>query len=168
MNQKVEKESTTKRRLDTRKNPWEYVDDELPTRTKKIFSRNKQGTLLDSNSGLTIMGSVHFSGSHYNFAPGTCSFRVTRRSVSIGSSVNYNSEIEWKLRHSREGTVDVIPFFGGTQYSKYPRSAANWKAEALGGPMNPIYAFGPGTLWTYFNPRRGTVRVYSSLEGIMS
>ena len=161
--QKVERVSFTRRYLDRMRNPPEYVDEELPTKTVKIFSRNKQGTILSSASGLTNMGSIHFSGSHYDFGPGSYSLRVTRRSVHIGSAVTYNTEVEWMLRHSREGTVDMIPFFIGTQLN-YRRTGEK-RTEARGGLMNPIYSFGPGTLWSYFKPRRGTVRVYSSLEG---
>ncbi len=40
------------------------------------------------------------------------------------------------------------------------------KDEALGGPMNPVYAFGPGTIWAYFKSYKGPARVSSSLEGI--
>ena len=166
--QKVDKVSLTRRFLDKRQNPWEYVDEELPTTTLKLFSRKKQGTVLDSSSGLTNMGSVEFSGSFYELNPGTYSYRVTRRSVHIGSAVTYTAEIEWKLRHSREGTVDIIPFYLGTQQSNRRAGIAERRTEARGGPMEPIYSFGPGTLWTYFNPRRGTVRVYSSLEVIVS
>lgn len=162
--QKVQRVNFTRRFLDRMRNPPEYVDEELPTKTVKIFSRNKQGTILDSNSGLTNMGSIHFSGSHYDFAPGSSSLRVIRRSVHIGSRVSYGANYEWKLRHSREGTVDMIPFYLGTRVQSSRNTLA--RSEALGGPMNPIYAFGPGTVWTYFNPRQGSARVYSSLEGI--
>ena len=154
--QAVDKVVTTRRFLDKRRNPWEYVDEELPTTTRKIFSRGKQGTIIDSNSGITNMGSIEFSGSHYDFGPGSYSMRVIRRSVHIGSAqaqLNY----EWKIRHSREGTVDMIPFYKGTLDRSH---------ELLGGPMRPIYSFGPGTIWTYFHPRKGTARVYSSLEVI--
>jgi len=164
--QKVQRLSTTFRYYDRRRNPPEYVEAELPTQTVKIFSRNKQGTILDSSSGLTIMGSIYFSGSHYDKAPGTFSMRVVRRSVYVGSIMpTRNTNHEWMLRHSREGTVDMIPFFLGTQVANRSRMTLN--VEALGDSMKPIYAFGPGTLWTYWNPRSGTARVYSSLEALM-
>lgn len=162
----VERTFVTRRFLDKRRDPWEYVPEELPTKTVKIFSRNKQGTIVDATLGLTNMGSIAFSGSHYDFGPGSFSLRVIRRSVYIGSvRPDVNTEFEWMLRHSREGTVDMIPFFLGTQLANVHR-AREWLSEARGGPMNPIYAFGPGTIFTYFNPRRGSARVYSSLEGI--
>lgn len=166
--QKVDRVSFTRRFLDKRRNPWEYIDEELPTTTVKIFSRKKQGTILDSSSGLTIMGSIYFSGSHYEFDPGTYSLRVIRRSVYVGSIMpTRNTNHEWKLRHSREGTVDMIPFFIGTQVANSNRNRVE-PSEARGGPMNPLYTFGPGTIWAYWNPRSGTARVYSSLEGILS
>ena len=162
---KVNRISSTRRFLDKSRNPWEYVDEELPTVPTRIFSRNKQGTILSSEDGLTIMGSKYFSGSHYDFGPGSFALRITRRSVYIGSVMpTRNTEIEWKLRHSRDGTVDMIPFFLGSRLANIRRGA--WSAEARGAPMSPIYSFGPGTIWTYFQPRRGTARVYSSLEGV--
>lgn len=164
--QKVERVITTRRFLDKRRNPWEYVDEELPTTSVHIFSRKKQGTLLDSGIGLSIMGSIQFTGSNYDTAPGSFSLRITRRSVYIGSRpLGVNTELEWKLRHSRLGTVDAIPFFLGTQLAR-ARLPQNSEAVAQGNPMAPIYAFGPGTLWHYINPRRGTFRVYASMEGV--
>ena len=165
--QKIERTSFTRRYLDNMKNPPEYVDETLPTKTIKIFSRKKQGTLMDPctiGGSIGIMGSIHFSGSHYDFSPGSYSLRITRRSVHVGSRTSYGANVEWKLRHSREGTVDMIPFYMGTRSQDRRNELA--RSELLGGPMNPIYAFGPGTLWTYFQPRRGTIRVYSSLEGV--
>jgi len=158
LDQSVQRLSTTQRLYDRRRDPPEYVDEQLPTATVRIFSRNKQGTILSLADGLTIMGSVHFSGSHYETAPGSFSLRIIRRSVYIGSA-KQALDMEWRLRHSREGTVDIIPFYKGS----VPISRS---AELLGDPMRPIYAFGPGTIWAYFNPKRGTARVYSSLEGI--
>lgn len=158
--QKVDKVIHTRRFLDRMRNPPEYMDEELPTKTVKIFSRNKQGTKIDActiGGSIAIMGSKYFSGSHYDFGPGSFSLRITRRSVYVGSRSSYSkAAAEWRLRHSREGTVDMIPF----------RTGSLMQAELLGGPMNPIYSFGPGTLWTYFKPDKGTLRVYSSLEGV--
>ena len=155
----VQKSIVTIQRFDKRRNPPEYVGEELPTTTVKIFSRRKQGTILSLGDGLTIMGSIQFTGSHYDFAPGSFSLRVTRRSVYIGSAAPGAFSFEWKLRHSREGTVDAIPFYKGSV-------PAYRSAEAFGNPLAPLYAFGPGTLWHYFNPRKGTARVYASLEGV--
>ncbi len=149
----------TQKFLDKRRNPPEYVDEELPTKTVHIFSRNKLGTILDPSSGVTIMGSISFSGSHYDFSPGSFALRITRRNVSIGSATYPKLNFEWKLRHSRLGTVDAIPFYKGTV-------GASARSEVVASPMAPIYSFGPGTLWAYFHPRRGTARVYSSMEGV--
>jgi len=165
--QKVERVSFTRRFLDRSKNPPEYVDEELPTRTVKIFSRKKQGTVFAGTTSVINMGSIHFSGSHYDFSPGSSSLRIIRRSVHMGSvALDNNIEQEWVLRHSREGTVDKIPFFLGTQVAADRRGLNRTDAETFGGPMNPLYVLGPGTIWTYFKAFRGTARVYSSLEGV--
>ena len=155
----VQKSIVTIQRLDKRRNPPEYVGEELPTTTVKIFSRGKQGTILSLADGPTIMGSIQFTGSYYEFAPGSYSLRVIRRSVYIGSEMSGKLNFEWKLRHSRLGTVDAIPFYKGSV-------PASRSAEAFGDPLRPLYAFGPGTVWHYFNPRIGTARVYASLEGV--
>lgn len=169
--QQVQRLSTTTRHLDKSRDPWEYVDAELPTVAVRIFSRRKQGTIFDPGvftpGTPMIMGSIHFTGSHYDFAPGSYALRITRRSVYIGSTDRRNVEIEWRLRHSREGTVDAIPLVLGTYTRTYRPN--NWQAEAFGNPMAPLYTFGPGTLWAYFHrgrSSRGTMRVYSSLEGV--
>jgi len=166
--QKVDRVSFTRRYLDRMKNPPEYVDEELPTKTVHIFKRGfANGTMIDGLSGTLGVGSIQFSGSHYDFGPGSHSLRITRRSVYVGSVMaNRNLEAEWALWHSRKGTVQVIPFFIGTQASN--RRSGDWKSEAQGGPMNPLYSFGPGTINTFFSSRRGSARVYSSLEGIVS
>ena len=172
--QKVDRLSTTRRLLDRRANPPVYLDEELPTQTKKIFSRQKQGTLWDPSvftpGTPMVMGSMQFSGSFYETSRGTYSLRITRRSIGIGSHDYRNVEVEWALRHSREGTVEKIPLMVGTRvYNRY--NSQPTRMETLGGPMNPIYSFGPGTLWSYFHhgrSTRGTLRVYSSLEGIVT
>ena len=167
----VSRQFVTKKFLDKSRDPWEYVDQELPTQTKRIFSRAKQGTIIDSASGAMNMGSVQFSGSHYDYAPGSYSFRVTRRVAAVGSA-SLNHDIYWMLRHSQEGTLDVLPFkqsvitgIGGSASTvvQSPRVL-----EAIGGPMNPIYSFGPGIITAYFRSRKGSARVSSLIEGIMS
>jgi len=152
----VEREFTTRRRLDKRRDPWEYVDEELPTKTVHIFKRTLQGTSIDSNVGETEMGSIEFSGSHYDFGPGSYALRIIRQSIGVGS---FNPGagaglIDWVLHHSREGTIDAIPFTSAGRLNQ------------VGGPERPIYALGPGTISVRFNPRAGTVRIFSSLEGI--
>ena len=160
----VSRQFISRKLLDKSRDPWEYVDQELPTKTKKIFSRTKLGTIIDSASGAVNMGSVQFSGSHHDFAPGSYSFRVTRQSVYVGSMAP-DAQLIWKLRHSREGTVDSIPFGrSGTMQAKYLRYGPS--TPLVKAPLEPIYAVGPGTLWTYFQSLKGTARVFSSLEGI--
>jgi len=165
--QDVQRVSYTRRFLDESRNPPEYVDEKLPTKSVKIFKRGfANGTVIDGLSGTLSVGSIGFSGSHYDFAPGTFSLRIIRRSVYVGSVIyGRNLDAEWAIHHSREGTVDVIPFFIGSQSPN--RRSGEWRAEALGGPMSPIYTFGPGTINTFFSSRRGSARVYSSLEGIV-
>jgi len=164
--QKVERVSFTRRFLDEMRNPPEYVDEKLPTKTVQIFKRAfGRGTVVHGQIGTVEMGSIHFSGSHYDFGPGSYSLRVTRRSVYVGSVMpTRNTELEWMLHHSRKGTLDAIPFFLGTQVPNTRRVPLD--AEARGGPMSPIYSLSPGTITTYFQSRRGSARVYSSLEGI--
>jgi len=164
--QKIERVSFTRRFLDETRNPPEYVDEKLPTKTVQIFKRAfGRGTVVHGQIGTVEMGSIHFSGSHYDFGPGSYSLRITRRSVYVGSVMpTRNTELEWTLHHSRKGTLDAIPFFLGTQVPNTRRVPLD--AEAHGGPMNPIYSLGPGTIRAYFQSRRGSARVYSSLEGI--
>jgi len=166
--QKVSRVSFTRRYLDRMRNPPEYVDEELPTKTVKIFKRAYgRGTVVHGQIGTVVMGSIHFSGSHYDFGPGSYSLRITRRSVYVGSVMpTRNTELEWMLHHSRKGTLDAIPFFLGTQVANRSRMTAN--VEARGDPMSPIYSLSPGTITTYFQSRRGSARVYSSLEGVFS
>jgi len=167
--QNVQRISLITRRLDKSKSPWEYVDEELPTVTKKLFARNKQGTIFDpATTDPLTMGSFYFSGSHYDFSPGSTSYRITRRSVYVGSVDRRNVELTWALRHSRIGTVDQIPLIHGTLINY--RRTDSLRAVETGGPFNPIYTLGPGTVWVYFTKGRsgrGTARVYSSVEGVI-
>lgn len=160
--QKVEKVLHTILRLDKSKNPWGVVEEELPTKMKFIFSRKKQGTILDSNSGVTNMGSMQFSGSNYDAYPGTYSFRVTGRNVAAGS-MGPNTDAWWYLHHSRLGTVDAMPIKqAGTQSIQYGIPQVR---EANGGPLNPLYSFPPGTLTQYVRSYKGTLRISASLRG---
>ena len=169
--QDVQRVSYTRRFLDESRNPPEYVDEKLPTKSVKIFARWKPGTLFDPEIHTTAaplnMGSFQFSGSHYDFAPGSYALRITRRSVYVGSTDRRNVEVEWRLRHSRLGTIDTIPISLGTYTRVYRPN--NWSLEAFGNPMAPLYTLPPGTIWSYFykgRSSRGSMRVYSSLEGI--
>lgn len=160
-NQKVQKFSLSRLFFDRRRNPPEYVPEELPTQTAHIFIRTKQGTMIDSSHGETKMGSVYFTGSHYDFAPGTYSLRIIRRNAAVGSQPSH-SIAWWKLHHSRLGTVDAIPF-------RAPGTVTGIGVqvhETLGGPKNPVYAFGPGTITHIMYSSRGSIRVSASMEGI--
>jgi len=166
--QKVDRVNFTRRYLDRMMNPPDYRDEELPTKTVKIFNRGfNRGTMIAGSAASVAanMGSIHFSGSHYDFGLGSHSLRITRRSVYVGSVMsNRNLQAEWRLHHSRVGTLDKIPFFIGTQASN--RRSGDWKAEAIGDAMRPIYSLGPGTITSYFQAWTGSARVYASLEGV--
>jgi len=164
--QKVQRVNITRRFLDKAVNPWEYREEELPTETSKIFKRAYgRGTVVHGQIGTVMMGSIQFSGSHYDFSPGSYSLRITRRSVYVGSVMpTRNTELEWLLYHSRLGTVDAIPFFLGTQVPNHRSVPVG--AEVKGDPKRPIYSLPPGTISTFFQSRRGSARVYSSLEGV--
>lgn len=152
----VERGFVTRRRLDKSQDPWGYRDEELPTKTVHIFKRTLQGTAIDSDVGETVMGSIEFSGSHYDFDPGSYSLRIIRQSIGVGSFNPGAGKglLYWALHHSREGTIDAIPF------------TTAGRVNQVGGPQRPIYALGPGTITVRFNPKAGTVRICSSLEGI--
>jgi len=153
----MEVNRTVRRFLDKRTNPPSYVDEVLPTQTKQIFIRSKIGTAIDNSLGDINVGSTYFSGSHYDFSPGTTSLRVTRHVVGIGSPGGPGGQLWWKLRHSRLGTVDGIAF-----------ASARGQLIRDKAPMEPLYAFGPGTISAYLRSLKGTWRVASSLESVLS
>ena len=153
---KVERANITRRFLDKATDPWSYVDQELPTVTKKIFIRTKMGTAIDNSLGDINVGSLHFSGSHYDFAPGSYSLRITRQDIGIGSPGGPGGQLWWKLRHSRMGTIDAIPLTGN----------ARDRLVRQGAPMEPLYSLGPGTITAYMRSLKGTHRVSSSMEGV--
>jgi len=154
--QKVERISFTRRFLDKSRNPWEYTDEELPTKTVHVFIRTKMGTRIDSSLGDINVGSIHFSGSHYDFGPGSYALRITRQDVGIGSPGGPGGQCWWKLHHSRLGTIDAIPLIGNDRD----------RLTRQGAPMEPLYSLGPGTITAYMLSLKGTHRVASSLEGI--
>lgn len=167
----METQKWTRRFYDRMRNPPGMVDEEVPTKTVHIFAREKYGDDLDGGgvaAGAEFkFGSVHFTGSHYDLAPGSYSLRIIRRSVYIGSIMSdRNTQAQWGLWHSREGTIDAIPFFLGIQAAN--RRAGDWKSEAFGGPLNPLYSVGPGTVVSIITAKRGTIQAFSSLEGIFS
>lgn len=117
----------TRRFLDRRHNPPEFVDEEVPTVSRNLLVL-RRGRVRSPRG--TILGSVRLTGSIRPLsAPGTFSLRVTRVSVFTGSR-----NMAWFIRHSRDGTYDVIHFPSPGQETR------------LSGPMEPIYAFGPGTV----------------------
>ena len=125
------------RRLDPTKNPPQYVDEVLPTRTLKLKGPLERGRVRAPRG--TILGSYRITGSFYETATGTYNLRVTRLSVFTGSRGN-----DWALRHSRDGTVDIIHFETPGQYN------------AHGGPLTPLYSFGPGTVsWGWIGNNAG-------------
>lgn len=136
---------STKKFLDKRPSPWEYVDEELPTISVRICANGRRTPRVRGTGGVVNAGSYWLSGTYQ----GTYSLRVTRVSVASGSPGAL-----WSIRHSREGTRDQIYFPAPAQ------------EILLGGPMEPVYAFGPGTVlaeWTV----TGTAQwFYSDIEGI--
>ena len=146
--QSVDRTSTTKRFLDKRRNPWEYVDEELPTTTIKRGLPEKVGRARAPHG--TAIGSYRITGSHYDFSPGTYSLRVTRLSVACGSR-----EACWAIRHSRTGTADIIYFPAAGQETR------------LGNPLAPVYAFGPGTVMWQFLDVGSAYWMSSHIEGVI-
>lgn len=140
--------------LDRQRNPPDFVDEELPTTTVVLRGPIRRG-LMRAPRG-TIPGSYRITGSYYPFSRGTYSLRVTRLSVFSGSRGN-----SWFVRHSRTGTADVINFPSPGQETR------------LGGPNEPIYAFGPGTvIYGFLGNAAGSIgSAYSMgmhLEGLTS
>jgi hypothetical protein len=126
-NQNQDRFFTVKRFLDPESNPPTYKDEELPTQTVKFQGHSRK--VRERAPHGTTLGSVRLTGSYYETALGTYSLRVTRVSVFSGSRNN-----AWHIRHSRQGTVDVIDFPSPGQHVN------------LGGPYEPVYSFGPGTV----------------------
>ena len=162
--QEVQRTSTTHRRLDKRRDPWEYVDDELPTTTihlkgpaRRVVTRTPRGTNAE--------GSYRVTGSHYDFNPGTYSLRITRLSLSaVGSPPSASGSVyQWHLRHSRTGTIDVVVL-------PAPKPGVANEAAVVdrrGGPQNPVYVVGPGTLSWGWDAVRGWMGTQVSLSQSM-
>lgn len=132
-------------------------DEEVPTVTLKIMKRGAaKGTAIDQTLGEVEMGSNYMSGSHYDFAPGSPSMRILRRTISIGSMAT-DGQVWWHLWHSRLGTVDSLGF----------RSNAQSPWISHGGPMNPLYALPPGTVKIIMQSLKGTHRVQTSMEAMI-
>lgn len=105
-----------------------YVDEPLPTVTVTLRHPERKGRVRAPHG--TAVGSYRVSGSFQQGAVGTYSFLVTRVSLFVGSR-----NAAWMVRHSRKGTVDVQHFESPGQYN------------AIGGLKQPVYAFGPGTVF---------------------
>lgn len=136
LNQGIQRVIVSKRIFDPIRNPPEVVDEALPTLTFKLRGTERRGVVRAPRGTLT--GSMRITGS-FRFAsagaPGTFGARITRLSVFSGSR-----ESLWALRHSREGTLDVIYF---------PSAGQEFRA---GDGEKPLYSVGPGTLlWNFLD-----------------
>ena len=129
----------SKRLFDPQANPPQFVDEELPTISVKLRGALRRARTRSPRG--TIPGSIRLTGSFYQTARGSNSLRITRVSVFSGSSGN-----AWMIRHSRQGTVDVLDFdVPGQQI-------------ILGGPDRPVYALGPGTIsWGFIGNASATI-----------
>ena len=166
--QKVDRLSVTRRFLDKRRDPQEYVDEELPTTTLKLKGALRRVSTR-APIGTVAEGSYRVTGSHYDFSPGTYSLRVIRLSLAaVGSpSSSRGTVYQWHIRHSRQGTVDVqVLQVSGAQSGRVTGD----RVDLRGGPHNPVYAFGPGTVfwgWDTFKGELGTrVTLTQSMEAI--
>src|SRR3990167_6526737 len=128
-NQHIQRVVESRRFLDTRHDQPAFVDEVLPTTSRNLLVL-RRGRVRAPRG--TIVGSLRLTGSFRPFAghPGSFSLRVTRVSLYSGSR-----DVAWFIRHSRSGTHDIIQF------------PAPGQEVLLGGPMNPIYSFGPGTVF---------------------
>ena len=153
--QKVEKVVQTRSFLDKQRDPPEYVDDDLPTNTillkgpaRRVTTRTPRGTNAE--------GSYRITGTHYDFGRGTYSLRITRVNVSAVGTTNFQGTvIQWHIRHSRKGTIDVLTF--GEQ----------GRVLLTGGPRSPIYAAGPGTLFWGWDTFKGELGTQVTLTQVM-
>ena len=126
----VQRTIESRRFLDPQRVPAAMVDEVLPTSSKNLLVL-KRGRVRAPRG--TIQGSMRITGSMRPFNPGTFSLRVTRVSVFTGSR-----NMAWAIRHSRTGTQDVQQFSSPGQ------------VDLRGGPMTPVYSFGPGTVFWGF------------------
>lgn len=148
----------------------EWVDEQLPTYSVKLKGPARR-TEARSPKG-TIPGSFYVTGTHYDFALGTYSLRITRMNVGVSGGVPASTQkgtlnkfgagthYRWYIRHSRDGTLDVLTFDEPGQVIRD------------GNPMSPIYSMGPGSLiYGFLGDHLGQVgtRVsfHQSLEGFV-
>ncbi len=144
----------TRRYLDPATDPPRYVDEKLPTETVKF-----QGALRTSRDRApagTAQGSYRIAGTfQVTGGRGTYSLEITRLSLYSGSRGN-----AWAIRHSRQGTVDVLDF------------SSPGGVVLQGDQMSPIYSFGPGTVfWGWIGDETGAMGsafdMNQSMEGIL-
>ena len=145
----VRREFITRKFIDKARDPWEYVDEELPTTTVKLPYRSLAGRKRAPQG--THTGTYYIKGTHYDFGPGTFSLRITRLSVFAGSR-----EVTWRLHHSRKGTLDVIYFPAAGQESR------------LASPLKPVFSVGPGTLSFGFLEAGSAYWSGYHMEGVVS
>lgn len=142
---------STPRFTDPSQNPQAEVDQVLPTVSVTLRGPLKRGRTR-APAG-TIPGSYYITGSHRQLgAPGTFSLRITRVSVASGSR-----ETGWFIRHSRQGTKDIIYF------------PSPGHVELLGRPDAPVYAFGlAGTVIWGFMEAGSAHFLSQSMEGYVT
>ena len=149
---RVQRLSTTRRFLDKRRNPWEHVEEELPTTTVKLIGPLRR-TSVRAPRGTVAEGSYRVTGSNYDFGRGTYSLRITRLDLSVIGSPMLGTFYQWHVRHSREGTLGVYTLRPGVPVVQIPREDRIYRQ---GGPLNPLYSVGPGTLlWGWDTPFGG-------------
>lgn len=133
---KVQRLSTTARYLDWQRNPPDYVDEQVPNNTIKLIGPIRR-PIARAPLG-TIPGSYRITGSFYDNNSGTYSLMITRVNVGIiGTAIRSGTAYRWYIRHSRQGTVDILGIDKNTQ---------NQRITLQGDPKRPIYSFGPGTV----------------------
>ena len=166
MEQKIDRTIFSQRYLDRRKDPPEFVDLELPTRTIHLLGPGRRSTFR-APSG-TVEGSYRITGSWRNFAPGTYSLRLINLRLGVrgkseaGTHPNapqYRGTIhEFYIRHSRDGTIFSTDFDGPDN-----RTFA-------GDPLRPVLAVGQGTLFYAWRLREGAgtgVTLTQNIEGVL-
>ena len=171
---------TTERSFVTRKfydpRTRTFVNDDLPTLTRNFSWPQRRGVEVKATQGTIsatggyLAGSYRVTGSHYDLAPGTFSLRITRVNVGVvggghpnltGSDGNWRGTVmRWHIRHSRDGTKDVIAFTGPGM------------VRQIADKNNAIYSFGPGTVsWGFLGDQGGRpgtrFHLIQSMEGVL-
>lgn len=144
-----------RRYIDRQVDPPIYVDDEIPSLSVQIVPRARRFFSLAAQG--TLEASYYITGSRREFIPGTYGLRVTRLSLNPGSYTSNLTSKTWHIRHSRDGTYDVIQFAQGGAH-----------VLIQGDPFRPIYAFGPGTVLFGFDQAAGSFTRAQLIEGFVS